>query len=297
MIITAQQRLASKSKVNICIFGESGAGKTTQARTLPPEDTLFFDLEAGRLAIEGWGGDVLDAVDCAKILGGHPWEITRALTCLIGGPDPADIRNPKSSAAPGPYSKEMYDTYVAAFAQHGIDAASLQKYKLLFVDSITKASRWALQWAETQPDAWSEKRGAKDMLGAYGLLGRELKAWLTHLQHCPIGVVVVGILDRKEDDLGRVTYTPQIEGSQAGLALPGIFDEVLTLSMLTTDDGQKYRAFICKKDNALGLPAKDRSGCLNELEPPNLAALIEKIRAGKRVDQDIQTAMPQEVKA
>ncbi|MEI7774513.1 MAG: hypothetical protein WCK17_07025, partial [Verrucomicrobiota bacterium] len=34
-----------------------------------------------------------------------------------------------------------------------------------------------------QPDAFSEKTGKPDIRGAYGLHGREMIAWLVHLQH------------------------------------------------------------------------------------------------------------------
>ena len=51
-IIKADDRLKVVPKVNIVMFGPSGVGKTTQARTLNPNDTLFVDLEAGTLAIQ-----------------------------------------------------------------------------------------------------------------------------------------------------------------------------------------------------------------------------------------------------
>ncbi len=37
------------------------------------------------------------------------------------------------------------------------------------------------------------------------------------------------------------------------------------------------RRFVCKAGNAFTLPAKDRSGRLDETEPPDLAALVRKI--------------------
>ena len=55
-IISANERLAARQKVNIALFGPSGVGKTFQASTLDPEKTLFLDLEAGTLAIQAWRG-------------------------------------------------------------------------------------------------------------------------------------------------------------------------------------------------------------------------------------------------
>jgi len=50
----------------------------------------------------------------------------------------------------------------------------------------------------------------------------------------------------------------------------------VTLSEVRAEDGSGYRAFVCHTLNPYGYPAKDRSGQLELLEPPNLAALIDK---------------------
>jgi ABC-type transport system involved in cytochrome bd biosynthesis fused ATPase/permease subunit len=53
-LILADQRLSERRGIKAVIFGKSGIGKTSLLWTLPPDTTLFFDLEAGDLAIEGW---------------------------------------------------------------------------------------------------------------------------------------------------------------------------------------------------------------------------------------------------
>lgn len=279
-IIRADERIAANTKINIALFGPSGVGKTTQARTLDPETTLFIDLEAGTLAIQDWNGDVIDIRRTAQGMNAHPWEIARALACLVSGPDPTD--------ADGPYSKSAYDAYVKAL---GADASMLDKYKTVFVDSITVASRLAFAWAQKQPEAFSDKTGKPDTRGAYGLLGREMIRWLTNLQHCPKDIILVGILDSEKDELNRLTHTPQVEGSKTGRELPGIFDQVVTLTTLQTEDGKPYRAFICQQQNTWGYPAKDRSGRLEMIEPPDLGGLIKKIRTGKRLDSALNTSI------
>jgi AAA+ superfamily predicted ATPase len=60
LITTADQRLATKRPCNIALFAPPGWGKTFQARTLPAEETLFLDAEAGTLALGDWGGATLD---------------------------------------------------------------------------------------------------------------------------------------------------------------------------------------------------------------------------------------------
>lgn len=278
-IIKADDRLKAVPKINIALFGPAGVGKTTQARTLDPKSTLFVDLEAGTLAIQDWAGDVIDVRAVAQEYNKYPWEIARALALYIGGHDPSDVN--------GPYSKPVFEAVSQAFA-----SIDLNKYETVFIDSLTVASRECFKWSQVQPEAMSEKTGKPDTRGAYGLLGREMIRWLTHLQHSPKSIIVSGILDMEVDDLKRVSWVPQVEGSKTGRELPGIFDQVITLQNFKTDDGQLYRAFCCQQQNAWGYPAKDRSGRLELLEAPDLGALIKKIRSGKRVDTSVVTTMP-----
>jgi hypothetical protein len=273
------RKKAAKDKVTMVIFGPAGAGKTTQARTLDPKKTLFIDFEAGTLALgKDWAKDnVFDVRAVAGTVGCHPWELARAAALYIGGPDPSD--------AAGSYSKAMYDQVCGMFG----DPKELDQYETVFVDSITVAARECFKWSQTQPDAFSERNGKPDMRGAYGLLGREMMRWITHLQHCSKSIIMVGILDRQEDELKRVVWEPQIDGSKTGRELPGVFDEVLTLANLKAEDGSLYRAFVCREQNPYGFPAKDRSGCLDMVEEPNLAKVLAKIRAGKRIDNLVTT--------
>lgn len=278
-IIKADDRLKVAQKINIALFGPSGVGKTTLARTLPEESTLFVDLEAGTLAIQDWKGDVIDVRGAAQEYSKYPWEIARALALYIGGFDPSD--------ANGPYSKPVYDAVCKAF-----EGVNLDKYETIFIDSITVAGRECFKWAKTQPEAFSEKTGKPDNRGAYGLLGQEMIRWLTHLQHSNKSVITVGILDSEKDDLNRITWNPQIEGSKTAKELPGIFDQVCTLQNFKTEDGTLYRGLCCHQQNPWGYPAKDRSGRLELIEPPHLGKLMKKIREGKRLDTNIVTTIP-----
>lgn len=89
-------------------------------------------------------------------------------------------------------------------------------------------------------------------------------------------VVATRILDERLDDYNRKVFVPQIEGSKTSLELPGIVDEVVTLAEIKAEDGSSYRAFVTHTVNPHGFPAKDRSGRLDPLEPPDLGALIAK---------------------
>jgi hypothetical protein len=290
LITTADERLSRKPKVNIALLAPSGWGKTFQARTLDPATTLFVDLEAGTLALNGsktdgsdaWRGDVIDVRQQAAAIGVHPWEFARALICLLGGPDPA-------AAPENAYSAGQYAAYTAALG----DPAQFAKYTTVFIDSITVASRLCFAWAKRQPEAVSEKTGKPDNRGAYGLLGQEMVSWLTQAQHIANkSIIVVGILNVTKDDFGRPVYEPQIEGGKTGLELPGIFDQIITGAMFDLSSGTPVmdltkgteRGFVCHLANGYGLPAKDRSGRLANIEAPNLGALMAKIQSGQRAD-------------
>ena len=275
-IITADQRLSEKRGIKGCIFGRWKIGKTSLLWTLDADKTLFIDLEAGDLAVEGWAGDTIRP---------RTWQECRDFAAYIGGPNPALRENQ-------PYSQAHYDYVCSQFG----DAAALDKYDTIFVDSITVAARLCFQWCTGQPEAVSEKTGKPDTRGAYGLLGREMIGWLTHLQHTRgKNVWFVGILDEKTDDFNRRIYMPQIDGSKTGLELPGIVDQVVTMAEIKADDGKPYRAFVCKTLNSWGFPAGDRSGRLAMIEEPHLGRLMEKIRQPltKTASERLQFSAPQ----
>jgi hypothetical protein len=219
---------------------------------------LFYDLEAGDLAIEGWSGDTIRP---------RTWEECRDFAVFIGGANPAipDGR---------PYSQRHFKDACAKFG----DPRALDKYATIFVDSITVAGRLCFQWAKEQPEAFSEKTGKPDIRGAYGLHGREMIGWITHLQHTRMkDVFFVGILDEKLDDFNRKVFVPQIDGAKTGLELPGIVDEVLTMTELADGAKQLHRVFVCQTLNPWNYPAKDRSGRLDLVEEAHLGRLIAKI--------------------
>jgi hypothetical protein len=263
-IIKASERMQQRGGIKAVILGPSGIGKTTLLKTMDPQKTIFFDLEAGDLAVEGWPGDTIQP---------RTWDDCRTLAALIAGPNPA-LR------ADQPYSQAHFD-----FLNQNGEAEAYAAYDTVFIDSITVAGRLCFQWSKGQPEAFSEKTGKPDTRGAYGLHGREMLAWLSQLQQARTkDVIFVGILDSKEDDYGRREWVAQIEGSKVGRELPGIVDQVITFQELQTDEGVKYRGLVCTSPNPWGYPAKDRSGRLDQIERPHLGQLFEKIKGGQRKD-------------
>lgn len=260
-IITADERLKQQTGSKLLICGFAGVGKTSLLRTVDPQSVLFLDMESGDLAVQ----DV--PVDQVRP---QTWPELRDLACFLAGPD-------RNVAASEPYSEAHYDAVCKTYG--GPEA--LDKYTTYFVDSLTVATRIAFKWAQQQPEAHNAK-GDKDTRGAYGLLGREVVTWATHLQKArDKNVIFVCLLDEIKDDFGRVSYGLQTEGQKIGRELPGIVDEVLTLTIMRPDDGPSYRAFVTRADNEWGFPAKDRSGRLDLLEKPHLGDLLAKLNTKK----------------
>lgn len=273
-IITADQRLAEQRGIKGCIFGKPGIGKTHLIKTLNPATTLFFDLEAGDLAIGDWPVDTIRP---------RKWEDCRKFALFIGGGNPA-------LAKEHPYSEESYKE-LCKDSEYG-SPDILKKYDTIFIDSITVAGRLCFGWCSQQKKEITTTAGNIDTRKIYGLHGQEMMAWLTHLQHTRNkNIWFVGILDEKFDDFNRRYYQPQIEGSKTGLELPGIVDQVITMAQLkgTKKDEQgkdvevPYRALVCHTMNPYDYPAKDRSGKLDCIEEPDLGALMNKIIAPKKL--------------
>jgi hypothetical protein len=262
-IITAEERAAEVRGPKILIAGPPGVGKTSLLRGVAGPRTLFVDLEAGDLAVQ----DV--AVDQVRA---RSWPECRDLAAYLGGPNHA-MSEGKA------YSQAHFDAVIAA--HEGIEIA---KYDLLFVDSITVAARLCLQWAQQQPEAFSERTGAPNLQGAYGLLAREMIAWITQLQHAKEkAVVFVGILEAITDEFKRTSWALQIDGQKAGRELPGIVDEVLGMALVQFDgESEPVRTLICNHGASGVYPGflpKDRSGRLDTFEPPDLGALLAKLTA------------------
>lgn len=81
---------------------------------------------------------------------------------------------------------------------------------------------------------------------------------------------------RIEDEYtGKITLEPFLPGQVLPINLPYLVDEVLYMDIGKSKEGE-YRFLQCKPK--IGLPVKDRSGKLNEKEPPDLTKMFNKIK-------------------
>lgn len=119
-IISAEERLKQQTGVKMAVFGGFGIGKTSLLKTLS-EPTLCLDFEAGLLAVQSWNGDSISV---------RAWEDVRDIACLIG------VINPASKSV---YGQRHFETAKAKFKD-----CDFEKYKCIFIDSITIASKICL---------------------------------------------------------------------------------------------------------------------------------------------------------
>ena len=122
--------------------------------------------------------------------------------------------------------------------------------------------------------------GKPDLRGAYGLHARELLLALHHLQSARgLNVILIGALETVTDDYGRTEHRLQAEGQRVPREIAGIVDIVVTMHWLEFRRRQAGAARLrLHFAQPVGLPGeRSQSGKLEQLEPPDLGALIAKV--------------------
>jgi AAA domain len=227
-IIPPEQRLAEPRGARILIVGPFGVGKTSLLHGLNAAETLFIDIESGSLAI-----------DDAPVPHMRPqtWPEIRDLVVRIAGPN-------RSFQPHEPYSQAHFD-------RCGGFLPDADKYRTVFFDTVTAASRLSFRWASTQPECFSERSGKPDQRSAYGLHAREFLLALYHLQGAQgLNVILIGALESVPDDYGRIEHRLQAEGQRVAREIGGIVDIVITMHSIDFADGKPaQRAFVCTAPN------------------------------------------------
>lgn len=250
---TAEQR-KERDGTKMQIWGAAKVGKTRLAATLPPDRTLFMDCERGMLSIPQW---------TALSLTPESWPEIKDQTCFFSGPDAGVFGDDD-------YGGAHYSRVCNLYG----DPQQMQAYDTIFIDSTTRISQMAIAWCDKQPEAYT-KKGEKDLLNMYGLLSRELVSWAWRLQRTPrLNVVLIGGL--KLDRIGQ--WVPMVEGGAAD-RFPYIFDDIVTMGLLPVTGQEDYRGLVCRSPNPWRYPAGCRSDKPAMVEPPDLGALIRKIKS------------------
>lgn len=152
-------------------------------------------------------------------------------------------------------------------------AAEARQFETVFIDSISEIGEVVLANAKAQ---------VKDPRQAYGELVEKMLMTIKAYRDLPgKNVVMIAKQEPIKDEMsGIVMFGPSMPGSKLGPQLPYLFDEVFRMGVGKTPQGQEYRFLQTGPD--LQYDAKDRSGALAGIEPPDLNHIFNKIRNPQR---------------
>lgn len=115
----------------------------------------------------------------------------------------------------------------------------------------------------------------KDGRKAYGEMSRRVMDILNKLYYLPQKHVVLIGKQTTVDESGVMKRKPYFPGQDLNVKVPHMYDEILHMG-LSNVPGQPKPVQAIRCAESFDVMARDRSGKLNELEPPNLAALFAK---------------------
>jgi len=142
-----------------------------------------------------------------------------------------------------------------------------KEYQSVALDSISEIAEVCLN---------HEKKASKDPRQAYGAMQEQMADIIRAFRDLSgRHVLMTAKLEKAQDEMGRILYSPSMPGNKTGQALPYFFDEVFALRVEKDSEGNVQRALMCDSDGAW--LAKDRSGKLDMWEAPDLGAIITKI--------------------
>lgn len=141
------------------------------------------------------------------------------------------------------------------------------EFKSIALDSISEVAEVVLAY---------ELSRNKDGRAAYGELNKVMAEIIRSFRNIPDKHVYMSAkLEKAQDEMGRMLYSPSMPGKTLSQQLPYFFDEVLALRVEKDAEGNTQRALMCDSDGLW--TAKDRSGKLSVWEAPDLGEIITKI--------------------
>lgn len=139
-------------------------------------------------------------------------------------------------------------------------------FKSVAIDSISEIAEVCLAF---------EKTRNKDPRAAYGELQTTMAEMVRAFRDLPNRHIFMSAkLDKVQDEMGRILYSPSMPGQKAGQALPYQFDVVAALRMEKDSEGVIQRALMLESDGLW--QAKSRIKSLGAWEAPDLGAIIGK---------------------
>lgn len=236
--------------LKMIIAGEPGNGKTTLAKTLEhglKEKVLVISAEAGLLSLKNSNIDYVE-LQTDFDAEGKPIEVPKERRIQRLGEIYAWLKEPEQT----------------------------QKYKWIFVDSLTEVQQNLLEAIEKL----EEFQGPKNTIKKYGELATKMMSLCKMFRDLPhYNVVFSALVKTKDDNDGVPRMSINLIGAFAE-KLPALFDEVLYLGVTSEKDeaGTHKRVILTGKTDKIDFP-KDRSGRLEKYEDADLSTIVKKIRS------------------
>lgn len=144
------------------------------------------------------------------------------------------------------------------------------QYRTIVLDSLSEIAEISLA---------AEKVKNKDGRQAYMVMQEQVTNIIRAFRELPYNIYMTARIEKAQDEMGRMLYSPAMPGQKIAGTLPYYMDEVLALTSIRDEEGKLVRKLQCQPDG-LWL-AKDRSGKLDAYEPADLGAIINKISGGE----------------
>ena len=234
---TTAESYNTSNGVKMLIYGPSGVGKTVLAATMPRP--LLIAAEPGALALRKANLEALFGVDNPSIQYNMP---------II------EIKT----------TDDLVDAHAWC-----LGSAEARNFDSIALDSLSEIAEVVLANA---------KRQVKDPRQAYGEVLEKTETCVRLFRDLPYKHVYMAakMQPLKDEMTGVVKYGPGMPGNKLGPNLPYFFDEVFRLGINKDLTTNKFYRFL-QTASDLQYEAKDRSGALNEMEPPHLGIVIAKI--------------------
>jgi adenylate kinase family enzyme len=215
-MLIASTKNDNPSRLKFLILGDSGAGKTTLARTII-EPVLLISAESGDLVLRKFDIDKID----------------------LSLSDKGEVL-PKETRI-----KKLEAVYAYLFKDE-----AKNKYKWIFIDSLTEIAQTLVEGLKANPE-YASKSKAMNMWGEYNDTMIDIIKKFRDIPH--YNVVFTCLASREKDENGNFVIQPDVFGKISS-KLPQYFDEVFFLGV-TKDGERKIQTFksdsqICLKDRS-----------------------------------------------
>ena len=256
------------------IAGKSNVGKTSLFNTIETENKLFIDINKGTAAIKNASGHRIDIESYQDLL--------NLAVVLTGYKEGLEIESRNE------YTKAHYKKALDIFKQADF-LSVLEKVEFIYIDALGDIAELAFTKFDNKEVRLTKINDNKKLnkLKVYDDMADSVIHLLKRFKMIhDKDVWFVSLLDEEKlDDRDRDSkshYTFQVKGRKLKTNVEGLFDHILVLGKATN---QARNVLYSTPYNIFNFEGKDRSNTLLPVEQANLNDVIDKIKAGKILEE------------